>query len=99
MPMAVTTQMVAALVSPVTEPLWCRMVPAPMKPMPVRICAAILPGSPPMTVKCSDRRVNMVAPRPMRMLVRRPAGLPFSSRSMPMMPLSSTDNASCVRRS
>ena len=94
MPMAATTQMVAALVRPETEPRMCRMVPAPMKPTPVMTLAAMRSGLawPPMS---SERCVNRAAPTQIRMLVRSPAGLPFISRSMPMAPPSTAASASC----
>jgi hypothetical protein len=45
MPIAAASQSVAAVVSPRTESP-CRMIaPAPRKPMPVTICAAIRVGS------------------------------------------------------
>ena len=40
-PIDATTKSVAAVVSPVTPPRECRMEPAPMKPMPGMICAAM----------------------------------------------------------
>ena len=43
--MAATTQMVAALVRPTTAPRAWRIVPAPMNPTPVTICAATRVGS------------------------------------------------------
>jgi hypothetical protein len=43
--MAATTQSVAAVVSPRTERPWRMIAPAPRKPMPVTICAAIRVGS------------------------------------------------------
>src|SRR6266498_2863843 len=64
----------------------CRMVPAPMKPMPGRIWAATRPGSPRVAAMWSESTVKNVAPVQMRMLVRRPAGLPESSRSRPIAP-------------
>src|SRR5881398_2140596 len=42
---AATTQIVAALVRPTTAPRACRIVPAPMNPTPVTICAAMRVGS------------------------------------------------------
>jgi hypothetical protein len=49
MPMAETVQMVAAVVSPVMSLPSRRMEPAPRKPTPVTICAAMRAGSrPPM---------------------------------------------------
>src|SRR5438128_5407119 len=94
MPMAATTQIVAALVKPVTAPRVWRMVPAPMKPTPARIWAATRPGSPRSAAMRTERSVNRVAPMLMRMLVRRPAGFPFSSRSRPMAPPSTTARTS-----
>ena len=92
--MAATTQMVAALVRPVTAPRVWRMVPAPMKPTPARIWAATRPGSPLSAAMRMDSTVKSVAPMLMRMLVRRPAGFPFSSRSRPMAPPSTTARTS-----
>src|SRR6266849_3569795 len=94
MPMAATTQIVAALVRPVTAPRVWRIVPAPMKPTPARIWAATRPGSPLSAAMRTERTVNRVAPMLMRMLVRRPAGFPFSSRSRPMAPPSKTARTS-----
>jgi len=45
MPIAATDHSEAAVVSPLMLPRCWRMVPAPMKPMPETICAAILVGS------------------------------------------------------
>src|SRR5437667_7296250 len=99
MPMAATTQIVAALVRPVTAPRVWRMVPAPMKPTPARIWAATRPGSPLSAAMRMDRTVNRVAPMLMRMFVRRPAGFPFSSRSRPMAPPRTTARTSCMSSS
>ena len=44
MPIAATTQIVAAEVSPVTIPCDCMIVPAPRKPTPETICAAMRAG-------------------------------------------------------
>src|SRR5713101_5076409 len=99
MPMAATTQIVAALVRPVTAPRVWRMVPAPMKPTPARIWAATRPGSPLSAAMRTERTVNRVAPMLMRMLVRRPAGFPFSSRSRPMAPPSKTARTSWTSNS
>ncbi len=45
MPIAATIQRLAAVVSPRTETPWRRIAPAPRKPTPVTICAAIRVGS------------------------------------------------------
>src|SRR6185312_2562920 len=86
MPMAATTQMVAAVVRPLTCSPWCMIAPAPMKPMPVTIWAAMRVGSASTTpVKFLETIMNKHAPTQIRMLVRRPAALSESSRSMPMI--------------
>src|SRR6266705_506999 len=81
----------------------CRMVPAPMKPMPGRIWAATRAGSPRVAAMWRESTVKNVAPVQMRMLVRRPAGLPLSSRSRPIAPPNTTAsrswNSSSNRRS
>src|SRR6267154_3301637 len=94
--MAATTQIVAALVRPTTAPRAWRIVPAPMKPTPVTICAATrvvsVPGgiAPVLPVSiASDRCVYSTDPMQIRMLVLSPAGLPPSSRSSPIAPPSS----------
>jgi len=45
MPMALTVQRVAAVVSPLIETPYLNIAPAPRKPIPTTICAAILAGS------------------------------------------------------
>ena len=45
MPIAATTQSVAAVVSPRTDTPWRMMAPAPRKPIPVTIWAAMRVGS------------------------------------------------------
>ena len=45
MPIAATIQRLAAVVSPRTVRPWRMIAPAPRKPMPVTICAAIRVGS------------------------------------------------------
>src|SRR5436190_698481 len=102
MPMAATTQIVAALVRPTTAPRACRIVPAPMKPTPVTICAATRvvsvqagiepPGPRSMAI---ERWVYSTDPTQIRMFVRSPAGLPPSSRSSPIAPPSSVARPSC----
>src|SRR5215831_16203582 len=75
MPMEATTKIVAAVVSPVTLPFSWRIDPAPMKPMPGMIWAAIRVRSPRPNseARSKERIVNMAAPKQMNMLVRRPA--------------------------
>ena len=46
MPMTAVTKMQAAVVMPETPSAVLMISPAPMKPMPVRIWAAMRPGSP-----------------------------------------------------
>src|ERR1051325_5905438 len=106
MPIAATTQMVAALVSPTTAPRAWRIVPAPMKPTPVTIWAATrvvsVPGGidpPPADSIASDRWVYSTEPTQIRMLVRSPAGLPPISRSRPIAPPSSVARPSCSIKS
>ena len=45
MPIAATSHSVAAVVSPRTERPWRMIAPAPRKPMPLTICAAMRDGS------------------------------------------------------
>src|SRR3954470_16636680 len=93
--MAAVSQSVAAVVSPRTESP-CRMIaPAPRKPIPVTICAAMRVGSA-RTTDCPDERnewkpyaptiVNSADPSATSRCVRRPASRSRSSRSTPMMP-------------
>src|SRR5436189_288322 len=95
MPIAATSQRVAAVVSPRTERP-CRMIaPAPRKPMPLTICAAIRVGSmrayaPPAAMKSrkpyAETRVKSAEPTQTTRWVRRPAPRSRSSRSMPIAP-------------
>src|SRR5580700_4627469 len=86
MPTEATTNNVAAVVRPVTEVFACRIEPAPIKPMPGMICAAILALSDGTPASCVDNTVNIAAPKHMNILVRRPAGLWRSCRSKPITP-------------
>src|SRR5262245_13639198 len=87
MPMPATTQIVAAVVSPRTNPCECSTAPAPRKPMPEMICAAMRVGSPPsIWATFVEMLMNNVQPTQIRMFVRSPAGLSRISRSIPMMP-------------
>src|SRR2546426_8958206 len=104
--MAATTQIVAALVKPTTAPRAWRIVPAPMKPTPVTICAAtrvvsvpagIAPA--PALIMASERCVYSTEPMQIKMLVLSPAGFPPSSRSRPIAPPSSVARPSCNIRS
>src|ERR1700694_1305207 len=74
-PIAATTQMVAAVVRPLTSVPCRRMAPAPRKPTPVTIWAAIRVGSVRLP-KYGSRLivVNRHAPTPTSAMVRIPAG-------------------------
>src|SRR3981189_74808 len=81
------TNGVAAVVGAVGRRRVCRIEPAPMKPIPGIICAAMRVWSPVCSpASASDRTVNSAAPKQINMLVRRPAGLCLTSRSIPMIP-------------
>ena len=83
--MAETVQMVAAVVSPVIWWRSRRIEPAPRKPTPVTIWAAMRAGSCPPRAGDMDTTVKMAEPTQIRICVRRPAGLCPFSRSMPTM--------------
>src|SRR5436190_390658 len=92
MPIAATTQSVAAVVSPRTDNPWRMIAPAPRKPIPVTICAAIRVGSarttfPPLTRNSrkpyAEAIVNSAEPTETSMCVRKPAYRSRSSRSRP----------------
>src|SRR5579872_4178304 len=86
-PRAAVTQIMAAVVIPLTlasaSPL--KMTPAPTKPMPVTILEAMRSGLPvpPMMM---EKIVKIVAPRQIRVSVRKPADLLRYSLSAPRMP-------------
>ena len=86
MPTEATTNSVAADVMPVTRLFrLCRMEPAPMKPMPGMICAAMRVWSPRnLTARASESSVYIAAPTQIKRFVRRPAGRCLDSRSSPM---------------
>src|ERR1051326_4387215 len=95
MPIAAATQSVAAVVRPRTVRPWRMIAPAPRKPMPVTICAAIRVGSARTTWSLLVRKprkpyaetiVNSAAPRHTSRCVRRPASRSRSSRSKPIAP-------------
>src|SRR5215475_12486790 len=81
MPTPATTQMVAAVVRPKTNPCAWSTEPAPRNPIPVMICA-------PMRVspKAFEMLINSVEPTQIKMFVRSPAGLSRIWRSIPMIP-------------
>jgi len=91
-PIAAHTQIVAAVVSPVTCPAASRRItPAPRKPTPVRIpwmIRLIAFGSAPAVPICerSVITVAMAAPSATSACVRIPAGLPCKSRFAPRVP-------------
>ena len=76
MPIEATANTVAALVSPLTLFLFCRINPAPRNPMPCTMLEAICPlfelFSPAMI---GDRNVNSAAAKQIRRFVRTPDGL------------------------
>ena len=97
--------MVAADVSPTIAPSACRIAPAPRKPIPETICAAMRVVSPygrpsgvkPICAMSIESCVNSAAPTQIRMFVRSPAGLFDSSRSMPIAPPRSVASSSLTR--
>src|SRR5919198_2782871 len=108
MPIAAATHSVAAVVSPRTEMPWRMIAPAPRKPIPVTICAAIRVGSARTTwsplVRNSRKPyaetiVNSAEPRHTSMCVRNPASRSRSSRSKPIAPPSAAARASRPRSS
>ena len=72
----------AAEVSPSMRCLDCKIVPAPIKPIPDTTWAAIRVGSPSEAI--NEKWVNKQDPMQMRVCVLIPAGFPMDSRSMPM---------------
>src|SRR5579864_3946117 len=85
MPSDAATQIVDAVVSPRTSSPWRRMLPAPRKPTPVTICAAIRVGSTDLGKSgINPSPVNMHEPALISANVRSPAGCPRNSRSAPM---------------
>src|SRR6266540_7497783 len=103
MPIAATTHRLAAVVRPRTERPWRMIAPAPRKPIPVTICAAILVGSMRTTFAPEFRKswnpyaptiVNSAEPSATSRWVRRPASRSRSSRSTPIRPPSSAASAS-----
>src|SRR3954470_1980383 len=94
MPMAATTQSVAAVVSPRIESPSRMIAPAPRKPMPVTICAAMRDGSARTMLSLPTRNswkpyaetiVNSADPSDTSRCVRIPASRSRISRSKPMM--------------
>src|SRR3954452_22182945 len=95
MPIAAVSHSVAAVVRPRTFIPWLMIAPAPRKPMPVTICAAIRVGSArttfvPLTRKLSnpyaDTTVKSAEPSETSMCVRKPASWSRISRSIPIAP-------------
>src|SRR5690242_6905454 len=87
MPIAATSQSIAAVVSPRTERPWRMIAPAPRKPMPLTICAAIRVGSTRGDVNAyALTRVKSAEPTQTTRCVRRPAWRSRSSRSRPIAP-------------
>src|SRR5581483_7971312 len=93
MPIAATTQSVAAVVRPRTDRPSRMIAPAPRKPIPVTICAAIREGSarttlPPLTRNSwkpyAETIVKSAEPSETSRCVRTPASRSRSSRSKPI---------------
>ena len=80
-PMAAFTNTNAADVNPSMRCFDCKMVPAPIKPMPDTTCAAIRVGSP--VVASNEKWVNKHEPKQIKLCVLIPAGFPMVSRSIP----------------
>src|SRR5262245_15969121 len=95
--MAAATQRPAAVVSPCTAPRDWMMVPAPRKPMPETICAAMRPGSQALLPAAKvaptwiETWVSRAEPTAISMWVRRPAHLPLHSRCAPTAPARSAE--------
>src|SRR5689334_5077458 len=89
MPIAAATQSVAAVVRPRTDSPWRMIAPAPRKPIPVTICAAIRVGStrtPQSANPYAETRVKSADPTHTSRWVRSPACRSRSSRSSPIRP-------------
>src|SRR5919205_2076945 len=108
MPIAATTHSVAAVVSPRTDSPWRMIAPAPRKPIPVTIWAAIRLGSA-RTTLCPEARkawnpyaetiVKSAEPSDTSRCVRRPASRSRISRSSPIAAPSAAASASRRRTS
>ena len=112
-PILAASHSVAAVVKPKTIGPFLKTVPAPMKPIPVTIWAAILAVS--LTpVACSiitlspsakvgkpyiDKSVNTQAPKHTRICVLKPAYLLVSSRSNPSMKPIASATDSLIKKS
>src|SRR5437588_2049856 len=103
MPTAATTQSVAAVVRPRTERPWRMIAPAPRKPIPVTICAAIRLGSARTTLEPDARNewnpyaetsVKSAEPSDTSRCVRNPASRSRISRSRPIAPPRTAASAS-----
>src|SRR5256714_4668269 len=108
MPIAATTHSVAAVVRPRTERPWRMIAPAPRKPMPVTIWAAIRVGSARTTLAPEARNewnpyaetiVKSAEPSETSRCVRSPASRSRSSRSSPIAAPSTAASASRSRTS
>src|SRR3954454_8125749 len=95
MPIAATSHSVAAVVSPRTDRPSRMIAPAPRKPIPVTIWAAMRVGSARTTLPpwvrnswkpYAETRVKSADPRETRRCVRMPASRSRSSRSKPTAP-------------
>ena len=86
-PMAAVAQRLAAVVMPLTLSFSAQIVPAPMKPIPAIMPAAMRAGS---VLKPMETMVKRHEPSETSMWVLSPAGLWASSRSIPTMAPSTT---------
>src|SRR5690606_3817064 len=90
MPIAAVIHTEAAVVRPLTASFLTKMTPAPRKPIPATICAAMREGSrvtsgPRIAWKpYAETRVNMAEPRPTSVWVRNPALFNRRERSTPI---------------
>lgn len=85
MPIAAAYQILAAVVrlEILLVDSLLKITPAPKKPTPATIWEAIRVGSSPPTSR--EINVNVIAAAMTKVWVLMPAGLPLSSRSMPMI--------------
>src|SRR5947208_15565056 len=98
--MEATNQIVAAVVSPRTASPRRIIAPAPKKPMPDTICAAMRAESVPGMIPIfKEKMVKSVEPTQISVFVLKPAGLSYSSLYQPMNPPKTRANKSLTRSS
>ncbi len=84
-PIAASIQIVAAEVTPITEPFLFSITPAPRKPIPVITCPIIRVGSDASVTTEKAMDVNKYVPRIINADVRIPTGFPLSCLSRPII--------------